>query len=124
MDSHVHIMNVQRGDHDHGAVAMNCVACHGTENNVASNVPGAPNWALAPRDMAWQGLTPSKLCRTLKASIKKHNMSMEAFIKHNSSDKLVAWAWNPGEGREKPPISQADFGNLVKEWADNGAVCP
>jgi hypothetical protein len=39
-------------------------------------------------------------------------------------DALVQWAWQPGEGRDLPPVSQADFHNAVRNWAKNGAKIP
>lgn len=123
-DLHLHIMNVQRGPDDHGAVGMKCATCHGTENNKFSGVPGAPKWALAPRSMAWQGLSPKQLCETLKDPKKNHNMSKEQFIKHNAEDPLVAWGWNPGAGREPIPGTQKQFGEIVARWMETGAACP
>ncbi len=95
MDMHLHLMNVQRGADDHGAVAMKCQTCHGNSNYAASGVPGAPKWALAPRSMAWQGLSDRELCLLFKDAKRTH-MSMEKFIDHNANDPLVAWGWNPG----------------------------
>lgn len=122
-DMHKHIMNVQRGPDDHGAVGMKCATCHGTENIKNSGVPGAEKWALAPRSMAWQGLTKSELCRLFKDEKKTH-MTMAQFITHNAEDKLVRWAWNPGEGREPAPGTQKQFGENVANWIKTGAHCP
>lgn len=123
-DMHVHIMNVQRGPTDHGAVGMQCMACHGSSNNANSNVPGAPKWALAPRSMGWQGLNDSQLCRAIKDRKKNHNMSLEQLIEHNAKDPLVAWGWNPGKGRKPVPGTQEEFGKLFAEWVATGAHCP
>lgn len=123
-DLHVHLMNVQRGAKDHGATALQCSACHGTENNKFSQVPGAPKWALAPKSMGWQGLNDAQLCRALKDPRKNHGMTMEQFIKHNAEDELVAWGWNPGAGREPVPGTQQQFGRLVADWVASGAHCP
>jgi hypothetical protein len=43
---------------------------------------------------------------------------------HIAKDDLVAWAWNPGEGREPAPGNQEAAGKLVQAWIDNGADCP
>lgn len=123
-DMHKHLMNVQRGPKDHGAVGMNCKACHGTENNPHSLVPGAPKWALAPRSMGWQGLNDRELCQALKDPKKNHGMTMQEFIKHNAEDELVAWGWNPGPGREPVPGTQKEFGELIAKWVATGAHCP
>ncbi|MGE3262040.1 MAG: Isoquinoline 1-oxidoreductase subunit [Bacteriovoracia bacterium] len=122
-DMHQHIMNVQRGIDDHGAVAMKCQTCHGTSNYAPSNVPGAPKWALAPRSLAWQGLTDHELCVLFKDTKRTH-MSMEKFIAHNAEDPLVGWGWNPGRDRAPVPGTQKEFGRLVAEWVATGAACP
>jgi len=43
---------------------------------------------------------------------------------HFAKDDLVAWAWNPGLGREPAPGSQELAGKLVQAWIDSGAQCP
>lgn len=124
MDLHVHQMNVQRGPHDNGNVGLKCATCHQSENNENSGVPGAPKWGLAPKSMAWQGLTPGQICRVIKDKKKNHGMSLEKLIVHNGEDKLVAWGWNPGHGREPVPGTQKEFGELTKRWVESGAECP
>ncbi len=124
MDMHAHLMNVQRGKDDHGLVGMKCAACHQAENNKFSGVPGAPKWALAPKSMGWQGLTQRQLCKALLDPKKNHGMTKEKFIKHNAEDKLVAWGWDPGQGREPVPGTQKEFGENVAKWIETGAHCP
>jgi hypothetical protein len=125
-DMHIHTMNVQRGEDGHGAIGMKCTTCHNTDNNRWSGVPGAPKWGLAPREMAWQGLSTAQLCQKLRAKNGKFpgGMTREEFIKHNGEDKLVAWAWNPGAGRTPAPLTQAEFGRIVGQWIDTGMACP
>ena len=41
-----------------------------------------------------------------------------------SEDSLVGWAWAPGVGRTPAPGTQAEFGTLMRAWADSGAHCP
>ncbi|RZA05343.1 MAG: Isoquinoline 1-oxidoreductase subunit [Proteobacteria bacterium] len=124
MDMHPHVMNVVRGPKDHGAVAMQCTACHGVKNNEASGVPGAPKWAVAPLSMGWQGLNDRELCEAIKDKKKNHGMSLEQLVEHNAKDELVGWAWKPGAGREPAPGTQESFGKLVAEWVATGAHCP
>jgi hypothetical protein len=125
-DMHPHIMNVQRGLDDRGFVALRCATCHGTQNfnlDARHGVPGAPKWAVAPREMAWQGLSDRELCLALKDPRKTHK-TMEEMIEHNAHDKLVGWGWHPGAGREPAPGTQEEFGKLFAEWVATGAVCP
>jgi hypothetical protein len=64
-DRHRHTFNVTRGVDDRGAVAMRCGTCHQSANQMASGVPGAQGWRLAPLRMAWEGLSTGDLCRAL-----------------------------------------------------------
>jgi len=123
-DMHPHVMNIVRGPKDHGAVALQCMACHGNANNENSGVPGAPKWAVAPKSMAWVGLNDRQLCEALKDKKKNHGMSPEKLIEHNGKDELVGWAWHPGAGRTPAPGTQEEFGKLVAEWVATGAHCP
>jgi hypothetical protein len=43
---------------------------------------------------------------------------------HLAHDDLVAWGWQPGEGRDPAPGSQALLGELIQAWIDTGAYCP
>jgi hypothetical protein len=128
LDMHRHLMNVQRGAHDEGASGMRCATCHGEENNRFSNVPGAPKWKLAPKNLAWEGLSKGDLCRRLKDPknpvLFAEGKTKEEFIKHNAEDKLVAWGWNPGAGREPAPMTQKKFGEIIARWVNTGAACP
>jgi hypothetical protein len=124
MDLHPHIMNVQRGPDNHGAIGMKCATCHGDANNADSGVPGAPNWGLAPLSMGWVGLSRHELCLTIKDQKKNHGISLEKLIHHNGEDKLVGWAWNPGGGREPAPGTQREFGENTRKWVETGAACP
>ena len=123
-DAHVHLFNVQRGADNQGMAVMRCNMCHQSENNAYSGVPGAPNWHLAPKSMAWQGLTDAQIGQALLDKSKNKGRDVAALVEHLTKDSLVQWAWNPGEGRQLPPLSQTEFAQVVKEWADNGAIVP
>jgi hypothetical protein len=120
-DLHAHAMLVQRGETNHGFITLQCAACHTQANYL--NVPGAPKWGLAPKEMGWQGLSERELCLALK-DLKKTHMTPAQLAEHTAHDPLVGWAWNPGLGREPAPGTQEEFGRLVKEWLDTGAHCP
>ncbi len=126
-DAHPHIMQVKRGPADSGAAALPCSACH-QKTNSSSGVPGSEVWHLAPLRMAWEGLTAGQICRSL-TDPEKGGMTHKRLIEHLATDRLVAWAWTPGvdltgEERSTPPISHADFGQSVRDWVANGAICP
>lgn len=125
----VHVPPMTRGPQSHGPAGLQCGACHQEQNNAASGVPGAPHWHLAPRSMAWQGLSAGELCRALTDRKRNGNRSIEATVKHLSEDSLVAWAWNPGtdasgKAREPVPVPREEFIKTVQAWAKLGAVCP
>ena len=123
-DAHVHLFNVQRGKDDKGLPAMRCNTCHQTENNAYSSVPGAPKWHLAPKSMSWQGLSDARIGEVIVNKSKNGGRDIKALVDHMTKDSLVLWAWSPGEGRQLPPLSQPEFAQFVREWADNGAVIP
>ena len=122
-DGKLHEPRVQRGAAGHGAVGMRCITCHTTENFDPGRVPGAPNWHLAPASMAWEGRTLAQLCEQLKDPERAH-MDLAGLVRHMSEDPLVAWAWDPGVGREAPPGSQEQLGELIAAWVATGAACP
>lgn len=128
-DSHLHYFNVQRGTDGHGMPAAQCSTCHQAENNDFSGVPGAPHWHLAPRSMAWEGLSRGEIAQAMLDRTKNGDRSIEDIEKHLTEDPLVLWVFNPGinnEGvpREKPPVSKEDYIKAVKEWIAAGAVIP
>ncbi len=123
-DKHAHTMNVQRGPADHGMPGMNCVGCHTEANYEPAGVPGAPKWGLAPREMAWQGLSDHQLCEQLKDPKRNGGKTLAQLVEHNANDPLVGWAWHPGAGREPAPGTQAEFGRQVSLWVETGAACP
>lgn len=120
----LHDPPVVRGPDNHGVVGMECQGCHQDRNLELARVPGAPNWHLAPREMAWVGKSPRALCEQLKDPARNGGKSLEQMIEHNAHDELVAWGWTPGSGRVPAPGSQERFGKLVAAWVETGAECP
>jgi hypothetical protein len=113
-----------RGDGGLGAPAMRCFTCHSEANYDPAQVPGHPQWHLAPAEMAWEKKSLSEICEQIKDPERNGGMDMAGLVHHMAEDSLVGWAWNPGSGREPAPGSQKVFGELVKAWADAGAACP
>jgi hypothetical protein len=126
-DGHPHAMNVRRGQDGHGVTAEKCSTCH-QENNLAGlhMPPGAPNWHLpsAATPMIWQGRSDGQICKQIKDPAQNGGRSMDQIVEHMMEDKLVMWAWNPGEGRNPVPMSHDEFSAKVKAWAAAGAPCP
>lgn len=117
-----HDMGVLRGADDHGVVGMRCATCHSDEN--VDQVPGAPQWGLAPLSMAWEGLDDRALADQLKDPARNGGKNLEQIYEHMAHDELVGWAWQPGGSRRPPPIDRPEFARLVREWIDHGAVSP
>ncbi len=120
----VHDPPVQRGPEGRGVAGMECAACHQDRNQALARVPGAPDWHLAPIEMAWVGKSPAAVCRQIKDRSRNGGKSLAQIVEHNAHDALVAWGWAPGAGREPVPGTQEQFGELVAAWVDTGAECP
>src|SRR5438132_6392467 len=58
MQMSLHQPPVTRGPEGHGVVGMECTSCHQDRNLVHARVPGAVDWHVAPREMAWVGKSP------------------------------------------------------------------
>ncbi|HWY26804.1 MAG TPA: hypothetical protein VNY97_02650 [Candidatus Angelobacter sp.] len=126
-DSHVHAQFVKRGSDGHGVYGMRCNTCHQEANTAGANMPpGNPKWGLPPPEhkMVFVGRTPAQLCRQLKDPKQTGGRSLAQLLTHVSSDDLVGWGWNPGDGRTLPPLSRADTVAQMKIWIDGGAACP
>jgi hypothetical protein len=115
---------VVRGEDGHGAPGMPCATCHGAANYDPARVPGHPMWHLAPIEMAWQGKSLGQICEQIKDPARNGGKDMPALLHHMAEDSLVGWGWNPGGGRTPAPGTQAEFGALLRAWAETGAACP
>jgi len=129
-DGRPHGQNVQRGADGHGAPGLPCSTCHGTRNLPAGYgpavPPGAPNWHLPPADrkMVFIDLKPGELCAAIKDPRRTGGKDLPAMMEHVAKDELVAWGWDPGQGRAPVPVSRADTVAAFKTWMDAGAPCP
>lgn len=115
---------VARGEADRGVVGMRCTGCHQDRNLELGRVPGAPGWHLAPRSMAWVGLSPAALCAQLKDPARNGGKTLAQLQEHVAHDPLVAWGWTPGADREPAPGTQAELGARFATWIETGAACP
>jgi hypothetical protein len=133
------LLRLRRGPDGNGVFAMKCTNCHQAANGPGPHTPpGAPQeaaegglpaasrWRLpgpsAP--MVFQGRSPGQLCRQLKDPKQNGELTPDRFLHHVTTDPLVLWAWNPGEGRTTPPLSHEEFAAVVKTWVDAGGACP
>lgn len=131
MDMHPHQPPVVRGEADMGAAGMMCTTCHGAANvklvaqaeNVLS-IPGNPTWMLAPASLAWAGKPLGEICAQIKDPELNSGKTLDEVAEDMATNELVGWAWDPGEGREPVPGTQAEFAALIKAWVESGAQCP
>lgn len=126
-----HYPPVQRGVDGRGQPPLQCTVCHSTQNSAALHSPpglakdGRPDWHMPPERMKmnWVGLTGPALCKVFRSPKTNGGRSLAAIEEHMVADALVAWGWNPGPGREPPPIDKATFDELTRQWIRNGAPC-
>ncbi|QIO99013.2 Isoquinoline 1-oxidoreductase subunit [Bradyrhizobium symbiodeficiens] len=127
-DGHEHVPPIWRAETGHFEV--NCSGCHSGKNfslheaATYRSIPGHPRWGFAPLSMAWEGKSLGDICRQLKDVQLNGGRDLAALQEHIAKDDLVAWGWNPGEGRKPAPGSQQVAGELVQAWIDSGAECP
>ncbi|HKH00897.1 MAG TPA: Isoquinoline 1-oxidoreductase subunit [Bradyrhizobium sp.] len=127
-DHHDHRPAVWRNDT--GNFGTPCSECH-TQQNVTlreaasyRSIPGHPRWGVPPLSMAWQAKSLGDICGQLKDTARNGGRDLAMLQEHVAKDDLVAWGWNPGEGREPAPGTQEAAGELVQAWIDSGAECP
>lgn len=123
-DGHPHAMHVSRAS---TAAGLNCTTCHrGKNTDFEHGPPGVPDWHMPPAEtkMVFEGLSVAELCGRLKDPSKNGGRSLSALVEHVGHDPLVLWAWSPGPGRSKPPITHEAFVEHVRKWAAAGGPCP
>jgi hypothetical protein len=120
----LHDPPIVRGPDSFGVPGSECLTCHQDRNQELTRVPGAPGWHLAPIEMAWVGKSVGYLCHQLQDPKRNGGKTMAAIVEHSAHDKLVAWGWAPGSGREPAPGTQEQFGALIDAWVETGAQCP
>ncbi|MFT4535123.1 MAG: hypothetical protein ACJA1A_000471 [Saprospiraceae bacterium] len=92
-DSHVtRALGIPRGSDGHGLKSINCSTCHTDENNDFSGVPGAPEWALVPEIMTWEGKTRIEIATQMMDPRRNGGRSVEEVMKHLTEHELVLWA--------------------------------
>src|SRR6266852_2742317 len=133
-DRHRHFANVIRGPAGKGVPGLNCASCHQETNADSTGVPGGHNWHLAPLSMRWQDssdqpLSSAVVCRALTDRAKNNGLDARALLRHNETEPLVLWAWNPGRRpdgtmRTSPQISHAEFVAATRVWVEAGTPCP
>jgi hypothetical protein len=120
----LHIPLVVRGSDGFGAPGMRCNTCHRDNNFDEAGVPGNDHWHLAPASMTWEGRSLRQICEQLKDPARNGDRDAAEIAEHVLTDTLVTWPWSPGHGRTPTPGTNAQFGELLRAWAETGAQCP
>jgi len=123
----IHAFNVQRGEDGagFGNPGLRCTTCHFDSNsNILHGPPGAPNWHLAPVEMAWWEKSSADICAQIKDPARNGGRTLDEVALHVRDDKLVAWGWAPGLGREPAPGSAEETFQALQNWAGTGSPCP
>ncbi len=120
-----HAMNVRRGEDGMGNTGLRCTTCHGETNSPKLHgPPGAHGWITAPEEMAWFAKSSEAICEQVKDPERNGGKTLEEVAIHVRNDKLVAWGWDPGPGREKAPGSAEATFEMLQQWIAEGAPCP
>lgn len=127
----VHYPPVQRGLDGKGVAPLQCATCHSTQNSPLPNAPpgldtdGKPGWHMPPAHMkmSWLGLAGPALCKVFRDPKTNGGRSLAMLEEHMATDHLVAWGWQPGPGRQLPPLDKPAFDEQVRTWIRNGAPC-
>jgi len=125
-DGEAHAMRVKRGADGLGTAVMRCTTCHQEANGeLPHSPPGSKDWKLPPPEtrMAWVGLNDQQLCRALVDLKVNGGMTREKIVHHMDTDTRVLWAWDPGPGRQAPPLEHREFVELIRVWIEGGAAC-
>jgi len=126
-------MNISRAIQGLG---MPCSACHPERNLPGKRMPpGAPHWTMpesadkaitprtSPRDLCATWTDPRKN-RVESGDRKGQPRTASDLLVHVTTDPLVRWAWEPGEDRDRPPGTHAEFVRRFAVWVKGGAPCP
>ena len=58
------------------------------------------------------------LLRLVQKSKQNGGKTLDQLLHHVAEDALVLGAWNPGEGRERPPMSHPEIVRHTREWIE------
>ncbi|BCH21851.1 hypothetical protein MesoLjLb_16360 [Mesorhizobium sp. L-8-3] len=122
-----HGFNVGRGADGSGLgnAGQRCTTCHFDSNSSALHgPPGVEGWHLAPAEMVWWQKSSAEICAQIKDPERNGGRTLEEVATHVRDDKLVAWGWAPGPGREAAPGSAQETYEAIRNWSAAGAPCP
>lgn len=129
----VHGMNIDAGESRIGAETLACQTCHVTsQRGWGGEAHAAPfamkDWALAPVEMEWFGLSSAAVCAQLRDPARNGGRDWIGLAEHLREDiekgGFVAWGFAPGGGREPAPGTVQGHIDDVLKWGAAGQPCP
>lgn len=117
-----HVLGVTRFSPLQGVHCRTCHPSAATSDGLAPLPPADPMWALAPREMAFEGRTSAELCAQLTDPATNGHRSLEDLVSHIEEDHLLKTSWF--SGRTPPPVTHAELVERVKVWVAAGGPCP
>ncbi len=128
----VHGMNIHAGESRTGAESLRCTTCHVTSER-PNTVPHAPPhtnvaWRLAPAEFAWFGKDSRSACGQLRDPQRNGGRDGAGLVDHIASalsdGGFIAWAFDPGAGREPAPGTLRSHLEDMEAWVGAGMPCP
>lgn len=131
-ESRAHGMNIHGGVSRIGAETIACSTCHLTSTLPNDPAPAPPRaglpWQLAPVEFLWYSESGAEICKQLSDPARnggRDAIGLLDHLRHDASlDGFIPRAWEPGEGRSKPPGTFEDHVKDMSEWAAAGQPCP
>lgn len=128
----VHGMNIHGGVSRIGTEAIACSTCHMTSTQPNDPAPAPPRagipWQLAPVEFLWYGQSGAEICKQLRDPARNGGRDAIGLLEHLRHDAslsgFIPRAWEPGEGRSKPPGTFEDHVKDMAEWGAAGQPCP
>ena len=132
-----HPMNITDAHNPPAArsLGLTCSSCHGTANSsTPGGPPGAPEqplWQMPTRDNTQlpPDISKRQLCENWAAAIRETvneerrrgappRPASKVFVHHVGHDKLIEWAFSPGEGRTPAPGGFPRLVEAAEKWAE------
>src|SRR5260370_1101242 len=107
------------------AIGIGLTGATSTWNEATSQVPQTPAASqLRPAPTFARISDQRSRSIALFEEARTGNLDIGAILDHVVTDSKVTWSWSPGPGRTPAPGTNAQFGELLRGWAEAGAQCP
>ncbi len=127
-----HGMNISAGESRQGREFLECETCHQTSTR-PNTMPHAPPhagipWQLAPVEFLWFGQDSKTICEQIRDPRRNGGRGGRGLVEHITHDAslkgFIAWAFDPGGGREPAPGTLQQHLDDTIEWVAAGMPCP